>query len=139
MRDSGARGLKHLRDLENIPVRWRWSGPRKSCSTGAWTTTRTRIPKDRGKGEFTGTRGVTRWTLQVLDWECFSALVQQGGTQKPRTYALGAIAPRIAEQQGDPGPNPPGSVLPLTWYVAEKQAEKILDTLGYEIRNLGEA
>ena len=51
---------------------------------------------------------------------------RQGGTRRPSTYALGAIASRFAEQRGTTRPHPPDAVLPLTWYVVEKEAEKSL-------------
>ena len=116
MRDSGARGLGHLRGLENIPV----APERASEILFCWGLDYDPAAGPRGPGEGRvhwysggGTVDTTGIRPGVFVRHLFKA--REGGTWKPRTYALGVDVPRLAElcsSRGNRGPTLRGPSLP---------------------------
>ena len=134
MQDSSARCFEHLRNLGNIPV----AAERASDILRYWDLDYAPGADLRGPGEGRIHRHADGKTVDTADIK-LGVFVQhllkarETGTRKPDSYALGGIAPRPTEGEGEPRSHPPGTKPPLNRYVSERQAGEILDTLGYEV------
>ena len=113
MRDSSTPCFEHLRNLENIPV----APERTSDILHHWgldygPDVDLRGPVEGRVHQCSDGETVETTSIRLRVFVQHLLRVREAGTREPDSYALGAIAPRQAEGEGELRPHPPVSEPP---------------------------